>query len=486
MLGRVGDEPAESRWGPLRRWFAWRRPRSFRQKLALSIAMAALLTAFIEGALDIFFDAQVARFRQENTDLLSQESATIALFLRFDDGEVSLNEEALERLEPDTRFQLLQDGEVVLTGPDPFPDDNNAWAVREGFVGGDYRLEIARPTSRAERFILNELWLDLFDLPLFFLLALVVAWLLSRFALRPIRELTRASRAMAQQVSPTPIEVPPGDDELSEMARSFNLMQTSVQRLLERERAFTRYASHELRTPLSTFKVQLEALTLGLSPSEQVLPVLERNVARMEAVLAALLALARSGERNPERAALEPLLRDLLGSLPPEARARISYRPALGERARCRRPPDRAGGPEPARERAALQRRRGGLSRRDGAHARGRAGALYGPRLRPRRAGRGARHPDQTLLPPRRTPRQPRVGARARRKHQPFALGHPRAQQRHPRSRGAPLTAAWRRDRRAAAQALVVAHPQHGAVPCGQLPNPRLKRLRPPSCARPP
>jgi signal transduction histidine kinase len=331
-VARARGEAAEPRAGLLRRWLGWRRPRSFRQKLALSIAVAALLTAFIEGTLDAFFDAQVARFQQANTDLLSQESATIALFLDFDGDEVRLSEEALDRLEPDTRFRLLQGGEVVLTGPDPFPEDNNAWAVREGFVGGDYRLEIARPTSPAERLVLNELFLDALDLPLFFLLALIVAWLLSRFALRPVRELTLASRAMAQQVSPTPIEVPPGDDELSEMARSFNLMQVSVQRLLERERAFTRYASHELRTPLSTFKVQLEALELGLSPAEQVLPVLERNVARMEAVLAALLALARSGERNPERAALEPLLRDLIGSLLPEARARLSYRPALGER----------------------------------------------------------------------------------------------------------------------------------------------------------
>ena len=128
------------------------------------------------------------------------------------------------------------------------------------------------------------------------------------------------------------MQVPPGDDELSQMAQSFNLMQTSIQTLLERERAFTRYASHELRTPLSTFKVQLEALTLGLNPAEQVVPVLERNVVRMEGVLAALLALARSGERSSERTALRPLLRDLLASLLPEARARVKLRYLLADR----------------------------------------------------------------------------------------------------------------------------------------------------------
>lgn len=310
-----------------------RRPRSFRQKLATSIAVAALLTALIEGVLDVFFDTQVARFQQENTSLLSQESATIALFLDFEGDGVSLPEEALTRLEPDTRFRLLRGDEVVLSGPDPFPEDNNAWAVREGFVGENYRLEIARPTSSAERLVLNELFLDLLDLPLFFLLALVVAWSLARSALRPVRELTRAARAMAEQHSPTPMQVPPGDDELSQMAQSFNLMQTSIQTLLERERAFTRYASHELRTPLSTFKVQLEALELGLSPAEQVVPVLERNVARMEGVLTALLALARSGDRNTERTAMHPLLRDLLASLLPEARARVQLRYRLADRA---------------------------------------------------------------------------------------------------------------------------------------------------------
>ncbi len=310
-----------------------RRPRSFRQKLALSIAVAALATAFIEGVLDVFFDTQIARFQQENTDLLSQETATIALFLEFDGDRVSLPDEAVARLEPDTRFRLFRDDEVVLTGPDPFPEDNDAWAVRERFVGGAYRLEIARPTSGTEQLVRNELFLDLLDVPLFFLLAFVVAWSLTRFALRPVRELTRASQVMAAQHSPMPIAVPPGDDELSQMARSFNRMQSSVQTLLERERAFTRYASHELRTPLSAFKVQVEALELGLSPAEAVAPVLARNVTRMEQVIAALLALARSGERNAERTALQPLLRDLLAAFLPEARARIQVHGLQSERA---------------------------------------------------------------------------------------------------------------------------------------------------------
>ena len=113
-----------------------RAPDSFRQKLAFSIAAAALLTACIEGALDIFFDAQISRFREQNSELLSQESAIIAFFLEVREGRVYLADEALGRLEPDTRFRLLQGDEVVLTGPDPFPSDEAAWGVREGFVVG--------------------------------------------------------------------------------------------------------------------------------------------------------------------------------------------------------------------------------------------------------------------------------------------------------------------------------------------------------------
>ncbi len=299
-------------------------PYSFRQKLAFSIAAAALLTACIEGALDIFFDAQISRFREQNSELLSQESAIIAFFLEVREGRVYLRDEALGRLEPDTRFRLFQGDEVVLSGPDPFPVASAAWAVREGFVEGTYRLEIARPTGPTERLLLSELFLDLLDLPLFFLLALLVAWSLTRFVLKPVRDLTEASRAMAQQHFPEPIRVPPGSDELSNMAQSFNLMQTSIRALIDRERVFTRYASHELRTPLSAMKLQLESLELGLSPPEKVLPAVERNVERMQRVLEALLSLARSSEKDHEPVSLDRLVREAVQLLPAAAQARVA------------------------------------------------------------------------------------------------------------------------------------------------------------------
>jgi len=315
----------------LRKLFERRNRLSFRQKLALSIAASALIAALLEGALDVFFDYQIARFQAQNTQLLSQETATIALAIDFEDGRLQFDRSALDRLEPETRFRLLRGDEVLFSGPEPFPEDNDAWAVREGFVGGGYELEIARPTSPAERLILNELFLDLLDLPLFFALAWGVAWLLSRFALRPVRELTWASREMARQHFPEPITVPPGGDELSQMAGSFNLMRDAIESLLERERAFTRYASHELRTPLSALKVQVESLDLGLVPPEKAVPALERNILRMEAVLAALLALARTGERDPEPTTLQPLIQDLLLSFPPELRARVTFRDETGQ-----------------------------------------------------------------------------------------------------------------------------------------------------------
>jgi len=296
---------------------------SFRQKLTLSIVVAVFVAAVLEGAIDSLFEHRVRKFQQQNTELLSQETATIALALDIDGEEVYFNEEALARLEPDTHFRLLRNEEVVLTGPEPFPEDNDEWAVRQGFVGENYRLEIARPTSRTQRLLQNDLFLNALDLPLLFALTWAVVSLLMRFALQPIRELTAASKELARQHFAELITVPPGDDELSQMAQSFNLMQSSIGTFLERERAFTRYASHELRTPLSAFKMQVESLELGLSSPEKALPVLERNIVRMEAVLTALLALARSNERDLEPTALQPLIQELLLSFPPELRQRI-------------------------------------------------------------------------------------------------------------------------------------------------------------------
>jgi signal transduction histidine kinase len=301
---------------------------SFRLKLFLSIAVAVLLTALVEGVLDFVYDNSQARLQTQTDRELRQYVSAVLTALELEGGAPSLvpgaHPEAPANREG--RFRVMMGDELWLSGEAPFPESEVAWARHARHLGNGYRLEVALERTLGERIVSNYLLLDLLDLPLFFALTFGVAWLLTRFVMFPIRELTVASEQLAKQQYSAPISVPTGDDELSRMARSFNVMSVSIQGLLERERTFTRYASHELRTPLSALKVQVERAELGLAPAETVMPVLSRNVARMEEVLSALLALARSEERDTERTPLRPLIQELLTTFPQEARRRASLR----------------------------------------------------------------------------------------------------------------------------------------------------------------
>lgn len=161
----------------------------------------------------------------------------------------------------------------------------------------------------------DDLLTDLLDVPVVLAVALLAAGWLTRWIARPIERLTRAADALADAERPEAVPVPPGDDALSDLARAFNRMSASVHGSLERERAFTRYVSHELRTPLTALSVQLERAELGLVPAEEVVPAAGRQARKMQETLSALLALARSAQRDLAPQPLAPLVAETLASV---------------------------------------------------------------------------------------------------------------------------------------------------------------------------
>jgi signal transduction histidine kinase len=322
---------------------------SFRQKLFLSIVVAVLITVLIESGIDSVIQHARAEWEVQTEEELRQYTREIVALLELDDlgyrseedvrqhlreiaDLLEPSDEALSRLpdaslaalaEREGRFRVMVGDEVLLSSPRAFPAPGVAWATRDRDLGNRHYLEVALERNPAERILSNIFLLQVIDLPLFFALAFAVAWLLTRFVMRPVRDLTLAFEQISTQHFPEPITVPRSDDELSQMARSFNVMTMSIKELLERERAFTRYASHELRTPLSALKMQVERAEMGLASPEAVMPVLERNIRRMEEILSVLLALSRASERDPKPTLLRPLVQELLATFPSEAKRRL-------------------------------------------------------------------------------------------------------------------------------------------------------------------
>jgi two-component system sensor histidine kinase MprB len=101
-------------------------------------------------------------------------------------------------------------------------------------------------------------------LPLFAMLAVVISgaagWLFARRISQPIENLaeTAESIAVTQDLNRS-IDVT-GNDEVSQLARSFNTMLGALRDSSERQRRLVQDASHELRTPLTSLRANAELL----------------------------------------------------------------------------------------------------------------------------------------------------------------------------------------------------------------------------------
>jgi two-component system OmpR family sensor kinase len=154
----------------------------------------------------------------------------------------------------------------------------------------------------------------------------IVAALLTRRGLRPLRELSASAAAIEEAEDPSRrLPEPASADELADLAQTLNRMLAALDAAGERERRFLAHASHELRTPLTSLSGNVSYLARhGAEP--EVIADLEHDSSRLRALLDDLLALEREdGAARPNRPVrLDELVVDV-ASEHPRARA------ALGE-----------------------------------------------------------------------------------------------------------------------------------------------------------
>ncbi len=125
-------------------------------------------------------------------------------------------------------------------------------------------------------------------------LALVLGLLLSRYLTRPIRELTAATRAVAdgdlEQVVPVR-----SNDELGKLADSFNRMNKQLAHSLNLRRQMTADIAHELRTPLSIILGHADGIHDGVLPlSMDTVEIIRDEASRLERLVEDLRTLSRA------------------------------------------------------------------------------------------------------------------------------------------------------------------------------------------------
>lgn len=130
-----------------------------------------------------------------------------------------------------------------------------------------------------------------------FLVALLMGGGLILRIVRPLRDLARILSSREPEDLDDPIAPNFPEDEIGQVAKAYDGVQSRLSDVLKREKKFSAEASHELRTPLT---VALNAVELmrgnGVELSYNCDPLLraERSLKRMRALVEAFLALGRS------------------------------------------------------------------------------------------------------------------------------------------------------------------------------------------------
>lgn len=156
--------------------------------------------------------------------------------------------------------------------------------------------------------------------------SLVVGIIVARRLTTPIKEVRRASQAVARGDMQAWVPVR-SQDELGELASAFNQMQAELGQLQEQRRNMTADIAHELRTPLGILLGNAEALRDGvLPPTPERLDAIHDQARRLSRLVEDLrtLSLGEAGElpQHPQQLDLRRLI----------SRAVERHRPhALGE-----------------------------------------------------------------------------------------------------------------------------------------------------------
>jgi signal transduction histidine kinase len=128
-------------------------------------------------------------------------------------------------------------------------------------------------------------------------IAAVSGYVLARQAMRPIAELTKTAQELSSENLDQRIELGGPDDEMRELAATFDEMLVRLNAAFDSQKLFVANASHELRTPLSVIKTELE-VTLS-DPDADIADLRRMGVVvsgaadRAQRLVTSLLTLAR-------------------------------------------------------------------------------------------------------------------------------------------------------------------------------------------------
>jgi len=140
------------------------------------------------------------------------------------------------------------------------------------------------------------------------IISALLGWVVAGRALQPVHAITAAARRASEENLGERIALTGPDDELKELADTFDAMLGRLDAAFASQRRFVANASHELRTPLTVMRTAIDVTLAKPGRTQDQLEAMAADVRQAvehaEALIEALLTLARSDRGTATR---EPL-----------------------------------------------------------------------------------------------------------------------------------------------------------------------------------
>ncbi len=136
-----------------------------------------------------------------------------------------------------------------------------------------------------------------------------LGWVMAGRALRPVRTMSSRARGISERNLHERLALDGPDDELKELANTFDGLLGRLESAFESQRRFVANASHELRTPITLERALVEVALADPNPTVESLQDTCRRVLsaseQQERLIEALLTLARSQRGLESRAPVD-------------------------------------------------------------------------------------------------------------------------------------------------------------------------------------
>jgi len=192
--------------------------------------------------------------------------------------------------------------EVKMNGEKSFTiDDRDAIAVRRVTNSKRFIVVVAGHDDDGLERVAKLSRILLFSLVLGVFLTALVSYLFTGQLLRPVAQIIREVKEISSYNLSHRIRAGSGQDELSQLANTFNDLLGRLQESFAIQRRFISNASHELSTPLTSVSSQVEVILQkerSADEYKQVLYSVKEDVQQMRQLTKSLLEIAKTGSQG--------------------------------------------------------------------------------------------------------------------------------------------------------------------------------------------